>query len=92
MVRLTALGIFCLPSVHTSKVGRRGGGHRLSLTMKETTPEQESKMTSFRGRVKNPQAILYFKFPDDVMAGFHQFNRELRQHHEITGKHIDEEL
>ena len=37
------------------------------------------------------QAILNFKFPDDVMAGFDQVEREVRQYRAITGKHIDED-
>ena len=37
------------------------------------------------------QAILNFKFPDDVIAGLDQFEKELRQYHAITGKHIDED-
>ena len=37
------------------------------------------------------QAILNFKFPDDVIAGFDHFEKELRQYHATTGKHIDED-
>ena len=35
--------------------------------------------------------MLNFKFPDDVMAGFDQLEREVRQYHAITEKHIDED-
>ena len=41
-----------------------------------------------RALVNNLQAILNFKFSDDVMSGFDQFEREVRQYHAST---IDED-
>ena len=41
-----------------------------------------------RARVNNLQATLNSKFPDDVVSGFDQFEREVRQYHAST---IDED-
>ena len=56
---------------------------------RKLTQEYEPKKKS---RHLSPhQAILNFKFTDDVMASFDQFEREGRQCHAIAGKHIDED-
>ena len=56
---------------------------------RKLTQEYEPKWKS--RHLSRHQAILNFKFPDDVIAGFDQFEKELRQYHAITGKHIDED-
>ena len=56
---------------------------------RKLTREYESKWKS--RHLSRHQAILNLKFPDDVMAGFDQFEKKVRQYHAITGKHIDED-
>ena len=56
---------------------------------RKLTQEYEPKWKS--RHLSRHQAILNFRFPDDVIAGFDQFEKELRQYHAITGKHIDED-
>ena len=56
---------------------------------RKLTQEYEPKWKS--RHLSRHQAILSFRFPDDVIAGFDQFEKELRHYHAITGKHIDED-
>ena len=56
---------------------------------RKRTQEYEPKWKS--RHLSRHQAILNFRFPDDVIAGFDQFEKELWQYHAITGKHIDED-
>ena len=56
---------------------------------RKLTQEYEPKWKS--RHLSRHQAILNFRFPDDVIAGFDQFEKEFRQCHAITGKHIDED-
>ena len=53
---------------------------------RKLTQEYEPKWKS--RHLSQHQAILNFKFPDDVMAGFDQFERGVRQYHADSGKHI----
>ena len=46
---------------------------------RKLTQEYEPKWKS--RHLSRHQAILNFKFPDDVIAGFDQFEKELRQYH-----------
>ena len=54
---------------------------------RKLTQEYEPKWKS--RHMSRHQARLNFKFPDDVTAGFNQFEREVRQYHANTGKRID---
>ena len=56
---------------------------------RKLTQEYEPKWKS--RHLSRHQTILNFRFTDDVIAGFDQFERELRQYHAIAGKHIDED-
>ena len=51
---------------------------------RKLTQEYEPKWKS--RHLSRHQAILNFRFPDDVIAGFDQFEKELRQYHAITGE------
>ena len=56
---------------------------------RKLTQEYEPKWKS--RHLSRHQAILNFKFPDDVIAGLDKFEKELRQYPAITGKDIDED-
>ena len=56
---------------------------------RKLTQEYEPKWKS--RHLSRHQATLNFKFLDNIMAELDQFEREVRQYHAITGKHIDED-
>ena len=91
MVRLTALGyfvcrLFTLPKLAEEEVAA------LVVDNEGDKARTRAEIHELRARVNNLQAIVNFKFSDDVMAGFGQFEREVRKYHAITGKHIDEDI
>ena len=90
MVRLTALGyfvcrLFTLPKLVEEEVAT------LVVDNEGDDARTRTDNDELKARVNNLQAILNFMFPDDVRAGFDQFEREVRPYHAITGKHIHED-